>query len=271
MLRAPVLVRRVEDSDGKVLYQDAGKAERAVNASTAFLMSSMLADVINAGTGARARSLGFTLPAAGKTGTTNDYNDAWFIGYTPKLVAGVWVGFDQPRTIMPGGFAAEVAVPAWAKFMKVATRHDKPQWLTAPENITSAKICRLSGMLATDGCQDVEVVSRTGQIERRSMIYTEYFAKGTEPSAFCDQHPTRGIMTKLAGIFGGSEDGPTPPRIEDTGIALPNPTATSGTLQQVENPPQPPTKKRGFWSRLFGRDNEPDHRDEQAPPKKKGG
>ena len=70
---------------------------RAISETTAFLMSTMLADVINAGTGDRARALGFTLPAAGKTGTTNDFNDAWFVGFTPKLVAGVWVGFDQPQ------------------------------------------------------------------------------------------------------------------------------------------------------------------------------
>ncbi len=63
-------------------------------------MSSMLADVINAGTAYRARQVGFTLPAAGKTGTTNDYDDAWFVGYTPHLVTGVWVGFDQPATII---------------------------------------------------------------------------------------------------------------------------------------------------------------------------
>ena len=167
----------------------------------------MLADVINAGTGNRARALGFTLPAAGKTGTTNDYNDAWFIGYTPKLVTGVWFGFDQPHTILPGGFAAEIAVPAWAKFMKVATRNDKPEWLQPPPGITTARVCRLSGLLATEGCNDVEVVNNTGTIEHRSMVYTEYFARGTEPQAFCDQHPTRGIMTKLAGIFGGTTSG----------------------------------------------------------------
>ena len=64
-------------------------------------MASMLADVINAGTGVAARArLGFTLPAAGKTGTTNDYRDAWFVGFTPKLVTGVWIGFDQPQTII---------------------------------------------------------------------------------------------------------------------------------------------------------------------------
>ena len=77
-----------------------GKSQRAVSEATAFLMSSMLADVINAGTAYRARQTGFTLPAAGKTGTTNDYDDAWFVGFTPTLVTGVWVGFDQPQTII---------------------------------------------------------------------------------------------------------------------------------------------------------------------------
>ena len=92
----PILIRRVEDRDGRVLYEAPTSRRAARSAtSTAFLMSTMLADVINAGTAARARGLGFTLPAAGKTGTTNDFNDAWFVGYTPKLVAGVWVGFDR--------------------------------------------------------------------------------------------------------------------------------------------------------------------------------
>ena len=85
-----------------------------------------------------APALGFTLPAAGKTGTTNDFNDAWFVGFTPKLVTGVWVGFDQPQTILPNGFAGDVAVPVWATFMKVATRGDKPEWLTPPPGVTTA-------------------------------------------------------------------------------------------------------------------------------------
>jgi penicillin-binding protein 1A len=272
LVPSAILIRRVEDLEGRVLYQSQDTSVRAISDTTAYLMSTMLADVINAGTGSKARALGFTLPAAGKTGTTNDYNDAWFIGYTPKLVTGVWFGFDQPRTILPGGFAAEVAVPAWAKFMKVATKSDKPEWLTAPAGITSARVCRLSGLLATDGCQDVEVISNTGQLERRSMIYTEYFAKGTEPAAFCDQHPTRGIMTKLAGLFGGGDERPAPPRVEDTGIAPPGATATGGTLPpQAEAPPQPPKKKRGFWSRIFGRDEPPEPPDDQPPPRKKGG
>src|SRR4029077_14085548 len=102
-------------------------------------------------------ALGCAVPPAGKTGTTNDFNDAWFIGYTPTLVTGVWVGFDQPQTILPNGFAADIAVPMWASFMKADTSHDKPAWFPVPAGVTTASVCRLSGKLATDGCQHVEV------------------------------------------------------------------------------------------------------------------
>jgi penicillin-binding protein 1A len=92
----PILIRRVEDHDGTVLFEGRPSSKRAISDTTAFLMSTMMADVINAGTAARARSLGFTLPAAGKTDTTNDFNDAWFIGFTPKLATGVWVDSISP-------------------------------------------------------------------------------------------------------------------------------------------------------------------------------
>jgi penicillin-binding protein 1A len=273
----PMLIRRVEDQDGRVLYQAHESSTRAVSDITAFLMSTMLADVINAGTANRARQIGFKLPAAGKTGTTNDFKDAWFIGYTPKLVTGVWVGFDEPRTILPNGFAADVAVPVWAKFMKVATRDDKPEWINAPPGVTTATVCRLSGLLASEGCQDVEVEARDGHLERRSMVYTEYFARGTEPTTYCDLHPTRGIVAKVAGLFGAEQDKPTPPRVDDPVVA-PVATATSGVTPPptVENPPEPPKKKRGFWSRMFGigkddKDSKHDERQDPNPPRKKGG
>jgi penicillin-binding protein 1A len=250
----PMLVRRVEDLDGVTLYDAHPSSTRAVSDATAYLMSTMMADVIDAGTGNRARALGFTLPAAGKTGTTNDFNDAWFIGYTPKLVAGVWVGFDQPRTILPNGFAADVAVPAWAAFMKVATHGDKPEWITAPESITTAQVCRLSGKLATEGCRDVEVVdAKTGMIQRRSMIYTEHFASGTEPTAYCDLHPTHGILTRFAGIFGATEK-PAPPRVDLDEAVFSPPSMPNTTPGNQSLAPQPtPEKKPGFWGRLFGR------------------
>src|SRR4029434_5306962 len=137
------------------------------------------------GTAWPARRDGFTLPAAGKTGTTNDYYDAWFIGFTAHLATGVWVGYDQPRTIINRGYAADLAVPMWTGFMKQATRNDKPDWLPRPHNITTARICRLSGKLATDSCRDATDESEDG---RRSMVYYENFVAGTAPTETCAIH-----------------------------------------------------------------------------------
>ena len=100
------LIRRIEDRHGNLIWQSSLEHPpyRAVRPGTAYLMSSMMADVMNRGTGSRARSEGFKLPAAGKTGTTDDYGDAWFVGYTPTLVAGVWFGHDEKKKIMNRGF-----------------------------------------------------------------------------------------------------------------------------------------------------------------------
>lgn len=263
----PMLIRRVEDWDGRVLFETKEVSTRAVSDATAFLMSNMMADVINAGTGARARRLGFTLPAAGKTGTTNDFNDAWFVGFTPKLVTGVWVGFDQPHTILPNGFAADVAVPMWATFMKAATKGDKPDWLLPPPGVVAVNVCRLSGKLPSEGCNDVELVSNDGRIDRRSTIYTEYFVRGTEPTAVCDLHPSRGISGKIADIL-GIRSAPPPAHASDPSVAAPpSSVSTSGT---ASNPPliapAPEAKpKRGFWSRLFGIGKDRDHSQQRDP------
>ena len=262
IVRRPILVRRVEDSDGTVLFNDQGKADRAVSESTAFLMASMLADVINSGTAYRARQSGFMLPAAGKTGTTNDYVDAWFVGFTPKLVTGVWIGFDQPKTIIRNGYAGEIAVPLWGSFMKVATRDDKPEWLTKPASVTTANVCRISGKLPNAGCDHVEVIKRDGTIETRSMIYTEYFVKGTQPTDLCPLHEPRSFMDAIAGVF-GKESGPPPVPVAGTGLPPSAPASTSGspateppaaaeTKTSAPTDESQPQKKRGFWSRVFG-------------------
>jgi penicillin-binding protein 1A len=269
----PILIRRVEDRDGRVLYEAHDSSTRAISDTTAFLMTNMMADVVNAGTGARARQLGFTLPAAGKTGTTNDFNDAWFVGFTPKLVAGVWVGLDQPHTILPHGFAADIAVPVWAKFMQIATRGDKPEWYTPPPGVTMAMVCRLSGKLATEGCRDVELISSEGAIERRSMVYSEYFARGTEPLAYCDLHPTHGIVGSMASLLGGEEK-PAPPKVDDPGLP-PSVTATTDVVVEPglsRSPQEPgPRRKRGFWSKLLGIGKDKDEADtpEDLKPAKK--
>jgi penicillin-binding protein 1A len=279
IVRQPLLIRKVEDSDGTVLYTDEGKSHRAVSEATAFLMSSMLADVINAGTASRARQAGFTLPAAGKTGTTNDYVDAWFVGYTPHLVTGVWVGFDQPATITSNGYAGEIAVPLWASFMKVATKGDKPAWFDRPANVIGVNVCRLSGKLPNDGCNSVEVLNRDGRTESRSMIYTEYFVNGTQPTAVCPLHPATSLMDRLAGLFGNHSDPPVPP--DQAGLPMPERRGTTGVSErpQASAPdadeitggtvPDEPAKKKGFWSKVFGKRDKGEENKESTKEEKK--
>jgi penicillin-binding protein 1A len=285
MVRRPVMIRRVEDRDGTVLFKDDGEGRRAISEPTAFLMASMLADVINAGTAYRARQAGFMLPAAGKTGTTNDYVDAWFVGFTPKLVTGVWVGFDQPKTIIRNGYAGDIAVPLWAGFMKAATRGDKPEWIARPSSVVGVNVCRLSGQLPNDGCDHVEVVNREGELETRSMIYTEYFVKGTQPTAVCPLHEKPSFIDALAGVF-GKDSSPAPVPVDATGLPAASGTSTTGSPApaaasgagaapgdtRADKPEEP--KKRGFWSRIFGgrdRDKQQDDDKKREEERKKPG
>ena len=280
VVHTPFLIRRVEDADGKVLYQAQPKSQQAVSDSTAFLMSSMLADVVNAGTAYKARQAGFTLPAAGKTGTTNDYVDAWFVGYTPHVITGVWVGFDQPQTIVSNGYAGELAVPIWAAFMKVATKGDKPDWFDRPANVVGVTVCRLSGMLPNAGCDHVQVVDDAGNLETRSMVYTDYFVKGSQPTTICQLHQPGSFLDALAGAVGAHVGNPVH---ADQSILPPgqNPTTATGATATSGAPGQgdqmsggtadePKKKKRGFWSRIFG-GNKDDQKDEKKDKKKPDG
>ena len=247
MLPTPTFIRRVETRDGQVLFDSTEPPQRAISEGTAFLMANMMADVINSGTAWTARRTGFTLPAAGKTGTTNDYRDAWFVGFTPKLVTGVWVGYDQPRTIISGGYAAELAVPLWARFMMTATRGDAPQWFAPPSTVTSATICRLSGKLATDACRNAPVVSADGTLQSGSNVYTEYFIRGTEPTEYCPLHTGTGAPTTFA------TNNTIPPRPTSTSPPQTVAGAKNAPAPPASAQPEQPKKKRGFWSRLFGR------------------
>jgi len=255
LARPPYFITRVEDRDGRVLYQAAPSETRVISERTAFQMAHMLADVVNAGTAYGARRLGFTLPAAGKTGTTNDYADAWFVGFTPNLLTGVWVGFDQPRTIIRDGYAGEVAVPLWARFMRAATKGDKPSWYTPPKGLVGARVCRLSGLLSTPGCDEVPTLTDEGEFRLRALSYTEYFVKGTEPVAYCPLHAAVS-RDRYAGpvVVPDDESGASavnaapPPAAAGTAGA---PTASSPVGAPAEKASEP-KKKKGFWGKVWG-------------------
>jgi 1A family penicillin-binding protein len=182
VLQPPVTILRIEDPDGRVIYRGGSVGRRVLSESTAYLMASMLADVVNHGTGHAARQSGFGLPAGGKTGSTDDHADAWFVGFTPRLAAGVWVGFDRPQQIMRRGFASVVAVPAWAGFMKAATTGSKPEWIQVPAGVSHIRRCRASGGLANEYCE------LTGKVDN------EYVSFGHAPD-LCPLHTSAGMIT----------------------------------------------------------------------------
>jgi penicillin-binding protein 1A len=169
----PSYVLRVEDKNGKVLEQTRTSAEEVLSPETALTMTSMLTSVVENGTAAATRALGLAVPAAGKTGTTDDYTDAWFVGYTPSLVTGVWVGFDRKQKIGPGMTGAAAALPIWVDVMVAATKGKAPQEFPVPSGVVSVLICTQTGLLANPACPETEL---------------ELFHEGVQPNSFCNVH-----------------------------------------------------------------------------------
>lgn len=120
----PFLIDRVTDSEGNVLFKSTHGRIQVLTPAAARTTASLMEEVIDRGTASRARALGLRHRAAGKTGTTNNYMDAWFVGFDSRLVCGVWVGFDQPKTIRPGGYGGALALPVWVDIMESARRTD---------------------------------------------------------------------------------------------------------------------------------------------------
>jgi penicillin-binding protein 1A len=186
----PLFILKVEDKNGTVLEKYAPRPTEVLSQQTSAVMTSMMQSVMDHGTGYPARERGFLLPAAGKTGTMDDYMDAWFMGYTPSMVCGVWVGFDQKKTIGPGMTGARAALPIWTDFMIGATRGRPAEDFPMPLGTINRQVCAETGMLATDACPDVT---------------TEMFAEGSEPTEYCSAHPGHPLLAP------GSAAAPAPP------------------------------------------------------------
>lgn len=161
----PIAIKYITDSKGRVLESNEPEAQEVISPQTAFLITSMMEDVVKYGTGWRAKALG--RPVAGKTGTTNDYRDAWFVGYTTNLVAAVWVGFDDMRPLGPLETGARAASPIWAAFMKNVVTGEPQEFSPPAEGIVSYSIDPATGLLSRDDAG-----------------LKEYFKKGTEPKQF---------------------------------------------------------------------------------------
>jgi penicillin-binding protein 1A len=157
------------------------QSERVLSPDVAFQMVSMLRDVVESGTGSGVRGMGVNGPIGGKTGTTDGYHDAWFVGFSTSLVAAVWVGFDQPAPIGPDAYAARIALPIWADFMKRAAATMPARDFPIPPDLTGHELCRVSHLKPLDDCP----------------VYTEYLKEGDEvPSRMCPVH--RGSLKQVA-------------------------------------------------------------------------
>ncbi len=172
----PVYVLRVMDKDGRELERSTSRPYEVLSEATAATMTSMLQSVMDHGTGFPARAAGFTIPAAGKTGTMDDYMDAWFVGYIPSLTLGVWVGYDEKKPLGPGMTGARAALPIWTEIMLGATRGKTIEDFPLPAGTLTRIVCSESGMLATDQCLNTS---------------DEMFDEGSEPTEYCNTHPGR--------------------------------------------------------------------------------
>jgi penicillin-binding protein 1A len=270
LLQKPWMIRRVEDADGAQLLANHSDSRRVISDLTAFQVTSMLSDVVDRGTAWQARNAGFRLPAAGKTGTTNEYRDAWFVGYTPDLVAGVWVGFDRPRTIVPGGYASELAVPIWGTFMRDATAGSKGRPFTKPAGLIGVEICQDSGLLPVGACYRAKRVTRDGETREGSAVAYEYFRRGAEPTQSCPIHDYSWWGNVRTAMFDPSEFPssstvgsllkPAPRRsasASEPRHVAENAAAAAEPEKQTDKPGE---RRRGFWSRLFGRGDDDDRK-----------
>lgn len=176
--RRPFLIDRIVDKTGNIIYQTPVLESEVMTPSVAFLMRNILAQVLDRGTAASLRNeYGFKEPGGGKTGTTNDYKDAWFAGYTDRVSCGIWVGLDKPQTIVEGGYGGTLALPIWADVMKKAValgyKTEVPK-VSLP--LSRVSLCRVSSQLATDGCAQA------------GTAYEDALPYDLVPQNFCAEH-----------------------------------------------------------------------------------
>jgi penicillin-binding protein 1B len=180
MLPIPLSLKSVSDETGNTLNSKHMEIEQAVSPAKAFILDSMLHSVTTEGTAASMSSLGVTQPVAGKTGTTSDYRDAWFVGFTPDILAMVWVGFDDGTPMKGTGSSA--ALPIWAELMKNIPEYMSGGWFRRPEGVVDLVVCSESGLLALPGCPEP---------------ISEVFLEDLVPTEYCTIHKAKDLFKKV--------------------------------------------------------------------------
>jgi penicillin-binding protein 1A len=163
----PISIHSIVDAEGKILEEHHPRSEEVISPQTAFLVTSLLQSEVKEGTGRAVRSIG--VPCAGKSGTSIEFKDAWFIGYTPDRIAGVWVGHDQPKNLGKRESGGRVAAPVWLQYMKGTYPKGSRKDFSMPSGIVFSRIDTKTGLLAT---------------RSSSKTRLECFAEGTEPTDF---------------------------------------------------------------------------------------
>jgi penicillin-binding protein 1A len=233
----PFGILTVKDSSGHVLENNTPVGEEVVDPQVAYIMVNTMKDVIDHGTGRIIRRLGFTYPAAGKTGTTNDNVDAWFIGFTPDMTCGVWVGYDERQSLGKKQTGGETAAPIWSEFMKAATANTPMKDFEPPKGaeteFVKKKICLDSGLLATAYCP------RTRD---------EIFKKETAPTKSCNLHTGSGgglpsSVDTTSGSSGSQSTGGDILEMEAQPIVKAAPATETTPGADEETSPNEPKKK----------------------------
>ena len=188
----PNAVLRVEDRSGKIVWQPPVRTVEVMDTLHAWLMTDALRDVVRHGSAVGSVGARINFPAGGKTGTTNDGNDVWFIGFTSDMVTGVWIGFDQPKKIKANAQGGVLAAPAWTAMMReVYERRTLPAAWSRPAGLSALDVDKTTGYKATPFCP-------------KDVHYIESFIPGTEPAAFCPVHSPFGSI----GVMGGEAPEP---------------------------------------------------------------
>jgi penicillin-binding protein 1A len=226
----PYLISEIKDRDGNVLFSTLPLSYQAASSGSAVAVSRILDEATTSGTGASVRRLGFEKPCGGKTGTSNDFKDAWFAGYTSTLSCAVWVGFDIPKTTINRGFGSVLSLPVWVDIMKTADRLGyKAGALHSKVNLVNMDLCRLSGKRATAGCADA------------GTVLTDQIPSDIAPpeNDFCPIHPARAQAVI-------EESSAPPPRAQPVRQPEPAPTPAPDppprALPERQPAPDPPPR-----------------------------